>query len=397
MINLTNEQLQTLFNKKAETQNGMNQILTITLNSIMHGERTAYLQTNKIPKNKANGYRPIKVHGYGRQLTLAIPRDRLGIFKPLLMITLKEEEQEVKNLCFELYREGLTTRKISSLLEKLYGKQYSKTTVSLMSQSFKQAMEEWRTRTLDQKYLIVYLDAIQAKVRRENVQGEAFYIALAVKEDYTREVIAIENQPTESSLGWKQVLHNLKKRGVENINLVVADGLPGLEKEVLSVFPKASFQKCVTHFKRNILYKIRSSDKPFVVTDLANIFDLEDKTNTLPKALEKAKDVVSKWEKKYPFLKAQLSATNLRCYLTCLNFDFKVRTMLYTTNWIERLNKTFRQALKIRNAMPSVDSVLLLLSAIARESNQKVYSYPIHRLKKEPKFQPKMNLRNYNC
>ena len=94
---------------------------------------------------------------------------------------------------------------------------------------------------------MVYLDALQAKVRRENVQGEAFYIALAVKEDYTQEIIAIENQPTETSSGWKQVLHNLKKRGVENINLVVADGLPGIEKEVLSVFPKTSFQQCVTH------------------------------------------------------------------------------------------------------------------------------------------------------
>lgn len=395
MINLTNQQLQTLFNKKSESQNGLNEILTITLNAIMHSERTAYLQTNENAKNKANGYRPIKVCGYGRQLALAIPRDRLGTFKPLLMLTLKEEEQEVKNLCFELYREGLTTRKISGLLEKLYGKQYSKSTVSVMSQTFTKSMEAWRNRGLDKQYSVIYLDALQAKVRRENVQGEAFYIALALKEDYTREVIAIETQPTETSSGWKQVLYNLKKRGVENINLVVADGLPGLEEVVLSIFPKSSFQKCVTHFKRNILYKVRSSDKPFVATDLAAIFDLEDKTYTLLQASVRAKDMLSKWKGKYPFLKHQLSITNLRCYLTCLNFDFKVRPMLYTTNWIERLNKTFRQALKIRNAMPSIDSVLLLLSAIACDSNQKTYSYPIHMFKKEPKFQPKMNLLNH--
>ena len=299
MINLTNEQLQTLFNKKAESQNGMNQILTITLNAIMHSERIAYLQQNQTSKNKGNGYRPIKIHGYGRQLALAVPRDRLGTFKPLLMLTLKEEEQEVKNLCFELYREGLTTRKISALLEKLYGKQYSKTTVSLMSQSFKQAMEEWRTRPLNQKYLVVYLDALQAKVRRETVQGEAFYIALAVKEDYTREIIFIENQPTESASGWRQVLHNLKKRGVENINLVVADGLPGLEKEVLSIFPKASFQQCVTHFKRNILYKVRSTDKPFIADDLANVFEIQDKTYTPSEAATRAKTMMNKWAAKY--------------------------------------------------------------------------------------------------
>ena len=82
MINLTNEQLQTLFNKKAEKENGLNQVLTITLNAIMHSERTAYLKTNQDSKNKGNGYRPVKVNGYGRKLTLAVPRNRLGILNP---------------------------------------------------------------------------------------------------------------------------------------------------------------------------------------------------------------------------------------------------------------------------------------------------------------------------
>ena len=391
MINLTKEQLQTLFNKKAERQNGINEILKITLNAIMHSERTAYLSKNQHANNKGNGYRPVKVNGYGRQLALAIPRDRLGTFKPLLMLSLKEEEQEVKNLCFELYREGLTTRKISELLERLYGKNYSKTTVSLMSQSFKQAMEAWRNRILDEQYLVVYLDAIHAKVRRQTVQGEAFYIALAVKKDYTREIIAIENQPTESPSGWKQLLSNLKNRGLKNIELVVADGLPRLEKEVLSIFPKTSFQQCVTHFKRNILCKVRSGDKPFIASNLATIFDIQDKSYTPSQALERAKVMLNKWGTKYPFLKHQLSASNLRPYLTCLDFDVNIRPMIYTTNWVERLNKTFRQALKIRNAMPSIDSVLLLLSAIASRSGEKTYSYPVHAFKKEPKFQYEIN------
>jgi transposase-like protein len=392
MITLSNDQLQTLFNNKAEALNGMNEILTITLNAIMHGERTAYLQENKEPSNKANGYRPVKVRGYGRQLALAIPRDRLGTFKPILMLTLKEEEEELKNLCFELYREGLTTRRISSMLEKIYGKKYSKSSVSLMSQSFKESMEAWRNRRLEQKYLVVYLDALQAKVRRENVQGEAFYVALAVKEDYTREVIAIENQPTESASGWKELLCNLKERGLEDIELVVADGISGLEDTVLSIFPKASFQKCVTHFKRNVLHKVRPKDKALVAAELASIFDIGDHTYKKSVAYARATHVASKWSSKYPFLKTKLDKNNLRCYLTCLDFDFKVRSMLYTTNWIERLNKTFRRGLKIRNSMPSVDSVLLLLSAIAYDTGQKTYSYPVHNLKKEPKFQPKMNL-----
>lgn len=389
MLTLSNDQLQSILNHKACSEQGLNEVLTITLNAIMHSERSHFLQNQDA--NKANGYRPIKVQGYGRQLSLAIPRDRLGLFKPLLMLTLKEEEDEVKNLCFELYREGLTTRRISQVLEKIYGRKYSKSAVSCMSQSFQEAMKAWRERPIDSFYSIIYLDAIHAKVRRETVQGEAFYIALGVKKDYTREIIAIENQPTESALGWENLLVNLKKRGLRHTNLMVADGIAGLETKVLTHFPQAQFQKCVTHFKRNMLYKVRPKDKPAIANELADIFDLENPLNSPALAYEKAQKTINKWGKKYSFLKNNLGENNLRCYLTYLNYDFKVRSMIYTTNWIERLNKSFRQALKIRNAMPSVDSVFLLLSTIGHEIEKKAYAYPIYRLKYEENLNKKWN------
>ena len=375
MITLTDQQLQEVLNHKSIAQEGMNQILGMVLNTIMYSERHRFLKEQKEPHNKANGFRPIKVKGYGRQLSLAIPRDRLGMFQPLLMLTLKEEEEAVQSLCFELYREGLTTRRLSKVMEKIYGKKYSKSVISDMSQTFKEELGKWRERPLEEQYLVVYLDAIQSKVRREHLQGEAFYIALGVRQDKTREVLAISNNPIESASGWKEVLKKLQERGVKKIDLIVADGITGLEEKVLTQFPKAKFQKCVTHLKRHILYQVRASDKQAIAVDLANLFRISDNCYTKKEAYKLASEIIHKW-KKYPFLKQALDAENLRTYLTCLDFDFRIRPMIYTTNWIERLNKEFRRALKIRDAMPSVDAVLLLLSAIAREMEQGTYAYP---------------------
>ena len=78
MIKLSSQQIQKALNNKAVTKDGINEMLKLTLNALMHGERQAFLRKEKDPTNKANGYRPVKVNGYGRQLALSIPRDRLG-------------------------------------------------------------------------------------------------------------------------------------------------------------------------------------------------------------------------------------------------------------------------------------------------------------------------------
>ena len=390
MITLNSTQLQTALNTEALKKEGINGILKMTLNAIMYSEREIFLEQKGDPENKGNGYRPIKVTSYGRQLALAIPRDRLGVFEPLLTAVMKEEDQEIQNICYELYREGLTTRRISKIIERIYKKRYSKTTISSMSNIFKGQLEQWRNRHLEKRYLAVYLDGIQAKVRRGTVQGEAFYIALAVKEDYTREVIAIRNNPTESASGWEEVLKNLKARGVEKIDLIIADRISGLEDKVLAHYPKAAFQKCVVHLMRNIIHRVRPKEKAAIAAELKVLFDISDNTLTKEKAYLLAEGIIDRWKKKYPNINRWLSRETLRTYFTCLDFNYKIRRMIYTTNWVERLNKEFRRALKIRISMPSVESVLLLLSAIACDMEQGTYSRPVHALSDEPRFQRKL-------
>src|SRR5699024_4518842 len=107
--------------------------------------------------------------------------------------------------------------------------------------------------------------------RDDSVSNEAYYTVLGVKEDRTREVLAVVNFPTESATNWKDVFEDLKERGVAVIDLLVCDGLPGIENVLADTFPKADLQLCTVHLKRNIAGKVKPRDKKQVMEELKQI------------------------------------------------------------------------------------------------------------------------------
>lgn len=383
MIKLTNPQLQEAIKDLLNKDNGLNDALQMIINSMMLIERDTILTNQPVEGNKANGFRYASALGFGKEIGLTIPRDRLGVFKPVLLTLIRNQEEKTRDLCFELYSKGLTTRQIGEIFENIYGTNYSKSTISEINKGFYEAMEQWRERPLEAYYPIIYIDAIHVKIRRETVSSEAFYVILGVKEDTTREIIGIINIPTESAYGWNEIFKKIKSRGVKTIGLVVADGLIGLENSVLQQFPQAKFQKCVVHFIRNILNKIKPAHKAEVAEELKVIFDVRNPNSTYQESQSRLITFVEKWSRLYPGLKKYQEQNAMIFYFTYLQFDWKIRSMIYTTNWIERLNKDFRRTLKIRNAMPSFESALTLMSQVALDKGEKHYCYPIPLLKIE--------------
>lgn len=190
MIELTKVQLQAILSKLLEQENGL-----------MHSERSNYLQEST--QNKGNGYRKAFAVGLGKQIELKMPRDRLGLFQPMVLALIRDQKQQLEDLSFELYSNGLTTSQIGSFMKKIYGKHYSKQVISNITSTFYSQMQSWRERPLDTTYLAVYIDTIHLKIRRGTVSSEAFYILLGVKEDYTREVIGIYPNPVKNVLNIK--------------------------------------------------------------------------------------------------------------------------------------------------------------------------------------------------
>jgi transposase-like protein len=384
MIELTKVQLQNSINELITKENGLTSMLEMTLNGLMLSERKAYLSGDD--KNKGNGYRRSLAIGMGKQIELKIPRDRLGMFQPMVLALIRDQNQQLEDLSFELYGNGLTTAQIGNVMEKIYGKHYSKSAISNITSTFSEQMRDWRDRPLDSCYLAVFIDAIHLKVRRGTVSSEAFYIIMGVKTDYTREVMAIVSIPSESATGWKDVLRGLKQRGVQKIGVIISDNLTALDRVVPLVYQQTAHQKCVVHLKRSILNKVASKHKVEVAADLKVVFNLDLSEDTIKQAFNRLTLFADKWNKKYKHIGNLADNEMNELYFTYLNYHPKIRRMIYTTNWIERLNKEFRRTFKIRNSMPSAESALTLLSKVAMDKEDGYMKYPIYNFKFDKKL-----------
>ena len=384
-MKLTKLQTQDLLSEFLSKENGLNDVLEMILNALMYSEREAFLSENKA-NNKGNGYRFGQVYGRGRQLQLRIPRDRMGQFYPFLLTLLRDQDSEIHDLSFMLYSKGLTTRDIGDVLDQIYGRNYSKSSISNINVSFYEQMAAWRARDLDEEYLVVYIDAIWQKVKRTSIKNEAFYIIMGLKKDFTREIIAIVNLPSESADGWSFVLESLKDRGVKHVHLFVSDGLASLDQAVSMSFPDSDHQKCIVHLQRNILAQVRSEDKEQVMEDFKYVLSPDERQYRIQDAMIRLRNFADKWEKKYPYIKKLPLKEDICYYFTYLKYSPEVRRMIYTTNWIERFNKSCRRTMKIRNSFPSPEAALALITSVAIEKGEKKYAYPIHNFKFEMKF-----------
>ncbi len=384
-LKLTKEQLEIAIKNHLNQQDGLHEVFSMTLNALMVAERSCFLESKEAKGNKANGYRSVSKQGLGKQLQLRIPRDRMGAFQPVIYGLIQSQEDQVKELSYALYGKGLTTRQISTILHQVYGKSYSKSTVSAITSSYKEIIEAWQNRPLDQHYLAVFIDAMYVKVRRGTVENEAYYTVLGLKKDLTREVLAVVNLPSESATGWKLILQNLKQRGVQQINLFVFDDLTGLDNAIGSVFQQGLQQKCTLHFQKNLSKHIRQSERAEFCGQMKAVFDPEQDINT-ETAVRQLKEFLNQWQSSYKSLTSYINRNDLELYFTYFSFHKSVRRMIYTTNWVERLNKSYRRTLKIRNALPSAQAAELLICYVAMEMEEKTYSYPVTNFKFDEKF-----------
>jgi len=365
-MDFTKEQLSDVFVKHLDREKGLQELMELLIESMMRAERRDFLDSQ--PGNKGNGYRQGKSYGNGRVLEFRIPRDRYGNFHPTILALLRDQEVECEQLASSLYCKGLTQSQVGEVFGEVYGKHYSKASISRMIEYLRADVEQWLMRSLESYYPVVFVDAIHVKVhRKRSVENEAFYVVMAVKEDKTREVLGIFNRPSESATGWKEMFQALRERGVKDIGLTVADGLRYLEDALAEVFPGCDLQKCVTHLKRNMFNRVRHGDKGELAENLKEVFRTSDPNYTPENGWVAWQTLCAKWGKDYRSIKKMGNDPFYRYYFTYLKYHRRVQSMIYTTNWIERLQRDFRRVLRMRGAMPNEESVIVLMSKTAMD------------------------------
>ncbi|HEY0667873.1 MAG TPA: IS256 family transposase [Sphingobacteriaceae bacterium] len=375
-MELTKLQVRQIVTTHLLKENGFNDVMEIMLEAMMKAERSLFLEGSK--DNKANGFRPGKAYGNSRILEFRVPRDRRGEFQPLILTMLRNQEEESARLIGSMYAKGLTTLQVSEIFEEIYGKNYSKSSISRMLDNIREEVDQWIGRPLEKFYPVVLVDAIHVKVRNEtNVSTQAFYVVVGVTPERHRDVLSIMQLPQESAKGWEQLFNELRDRGLERIGLMIADGLKSLDYALSSVFPGTPLQRCVTHLKRNVLAKVKTFDRIEIANDLREVFRTSDSSDTVQKGWDRWNAFCEKWSHKYRFIKDMRDNIDYRDYFTYLAYDYRIRGMIYTTNWIERLQRDFRRVLRVRCSMPG-ESVITLMGKVSIE--KKSYKRAIPKL-----------------
>lgn len=369
MTKFTIEIMQTLLNK-GDLDELFQDHLERAINSLLQAELTAFLDYEKYDRNgfnsgnsrNGNYSRTFKTE-YG-ELNLTIPRDRNGEFSQQTLPAYKRTNDSLETTIIQLFQKGITMAEISKLIEKMYGHHYTPQTISNMSKLVAEDVLAFKERTLEANYSVIFMDATHIPVKRQTVSKEAVYITIGIRLDGTKEVLGFTIAPTESAYIWKEVLQDLRKRGLEEVLLVVTDGLSCIEESIHSVYPNAQFQQCCVHVSRNIAHKVRVRGRKEICED----FKLVYQANSKEEALDHIDFMIRKWKKQYPRVVNLLLNPAL---LTFYNFPHAIRRTIYSTNLIEGFNKQLKRYTRRKEQFPNEESLERFFISQFNQYNQK--------------------------
>ncbi|MDB7359476.1 IS256 family transposase [Enterococcus faecium] len=369
MPNFTIEIMETLINK-GDLDELFRCHLELAVNSLLQAELTAFLDYEKYDRagfnsvNSRNGnyLRSFRTE-YG-ELNLVIPRDRNGKFSQQTLPAYKRTNDSLETTIIQLFQKGITMSEISELIEKMYGYHYTPQTISNMTKIVSEDIIAFKERSLESRYSVIFMDATHIPLKRQTVSKEAVYIVIGIRLDGTKEVLGFSIAPTESAYVWKEILQDLKDRGLKEVLLVVTDGLSGINDSIHSVYPNAQFQQCCVHISRNIAHKVRVSDRQEICSDFKLVYQASSKEE----ANNQIRFMIDKWKKQYPRVVKLLMNPAI---LTFYNFPPSIRRTIYSTNLIEGFNKQLKKYTKRKEQFPNEESLERFLVSQFNNYNQK--------------------------
>ncbi len=275
---------------------------------ILQAELTAHLSYEKNAAagrgsgNSRNGTRRKTLKGDQGELPLDIPRDRNGEYEPQLIPNGQTRIPGFDDKIISLYARGMTTREIQAHLEEIYSVEVSPALISNITAVVLDEVKAWQSRPLDAIYPILYLDALQVKIRDEGtVSNKAVYLALGVNLDGEKELLGLWISPTEGAKFWLGILTELKNRGIQDVFIACVDGLTGFPEAIEAVYPRAEVQPCIIHMVRNSLKYVSWKQRKAVADDLKAVY----KAATVEEA-ELALDAFAEtWDTPYPTISRQ--------------------------------------------------------------------------------------------
>ena len=351
---------------------GMADVLRILLNEAMKIEREDALaagayQRTPDRKGYANGFKPKTVDTRIGRFAVDVPQVRGDVeFYPSALEKGCRSERALKVAIAEMYVKGISTRRVTGVLEKMCGLDVSSTQVSRAAKMLDEELNNWRNRKLGE-YPYLILDAHYEKVRQNgSVQSCAVFTAIGVNTDGKREILGVSVSLSEAEVHWREFLKSLLNRGLHGVKLITSDAHSGLKAARQSLFNGVRWQRCQFHLQRNAqAYVPKKSMQKQISDDIADIFAAP--------CGELAQTRLKYYVQKYADSTPQLSEwmeENLPQGLSVFELPQKHRKRMRTTNPLERLHEEINRWTRVARLFPNEASLLRLVSAIEMEISE---------------------------
>ena len=339
-----------------------------TLNKLLDAEADQLCNAARYERTEGRrdtraGHYSRKLHTKAGEVELKVPKLRQQTFETAIIERYRRREASVEEALIEMYLAGVSVRRVEDITQALWGTRVSSGTVSHLNQKIYKRIEEWRNRPIEGKYPYVYLDGIVLKRSwAEEVRNVSILVAIGVSEEGHREVLGVAEGAKEDKEGWLGFLRHLKRRGLEEMRLIISDACVGLLESIGEVYPEAKWQRCIVHFYRNVFSVLPRGKIREVAMMLKAIHASEDRQA----ALEKADGVIQKLQERKLAQAAEKVKDSIAETLTYYDFPSAHWRRIRTNNPLERILREVRRRTRVVGAFPDGQSALMLVAARLR-------------------------------
>lgn len=349
------------------------ELFRMAMNEAMRLEREAFLNAGAYERTEgrlgyANGFKPKTVKMRSGSVALSIPQTRDCDFYPRSLTKGLRSERALTLAMAEMYVQGVSTRKVKNILEKMCGLEVSSTQVSDAAKTLDEEIRLFRERPLG-CYSVLYVDAEYQRVRMNgSVVDAAVLQAIGINAAGKREVVGMSVSTSEAEVHWRTFFTSLVNRGMHGVTLIVSDDHPGMKAARKAVFPAVPWQRCYFHLCQNAqAYARKIEERKEIARTMRNIFSQVDKANALM-ALRGAVQYWSETKKHKSF--ADWLERNAEESMTYFDFNERWWRRIRTSNCVERLNKEIKKRTKVVGVFPNPESCERLIGSLLMEQHE---------------------------